>query len=90
MAFAIVAQGWLRMGTLGVPAFLCIAVVPITWWAGPMPGLFATGLGIVATWYVFLPPAWSFQLAPWNLAKLGLDTLLLALIWVAASVSQRD
>jgi len=68
-----------------VSLFLC-AVLFSSWFGGAGPGLFAAGLSILAFDFFFIPPVYSFALAPQQLTRLVLFAVAaLFVVWISAA-----
>ena len=68
-------------GNEPAPIVFLIPVVLSAYLGGIGPGLLSTGLGVLAAWYVFVPPFYSFQIAhPVDYVRLTFTFLLGVLI----------
>jgi K+-sensing histidine kinase KdpD len=83
---AAVAAGLLLASLLQtaplVSLFLC-AILFAAWLGGIGPGLFATGLSILASYYYFIPPTDSFAQDVARIALFAMTALFV--VWVSAA-----
>jgi PAS domain S-box-containing protein len=78
---------WLWGIDPSVSLFLC-AIVFVAWAGGPGPALLATALSVLAIYYFFLQPIYSFAPKPREIPRLTLFTVA-ALFVVSLSAAQR-
>lgn len=90
VAAVVIIARWpaLHLQDAPVSLFLC-AVILSAWLGGVWPGLLATLLSIVAFYYTFLPPVYSFEAKPAQIARLALFTMS-AFFVGSLSVAQRS
>ncbi len=67
--------------------FFYLAVFISTWYGGRYPGLATTILSLLAIWYFFIPPFFSWTLSVKDTARLGLYlAIMLVFNWLVAAL----